>query len=74
MNWPFLNLVHFKEFFQKKSDNPKFVGAGTEYANRSDNFPRFHRLQILDGPTFLEKLLEMNQIKKRPVHQKQRVF
>ena len=43
MNWPFkfFNLVHFEEFFQKKSGHPKFVGNGTEYANRSDNFPRF---------------------------------
>ena len=47
MNWPFFNLVHFEEFFQKKSDHPKFVGDGTEYTNRSDNFPRFIYLDFL---------------------------
>ena len=47
MNWPFFNLVHFEEFFQKKSGHPKFVGDGTEYANRSDNFPRFIYLDSL---------------------------
>ena len=49
MNWPFFNLVHFEEFFQKKSGHPKFVGDGTEYANRSDNFefPRFLYLDSL---------------------------
>ena len=49
MNWPFFNLVHFEEFFQKKSTlgHPKFVGNGTEYANRSHNFPRFIYLDSL---------------------------
>ena len=47
MNWPFFNLVHFEEFFQKKSGHPKFLGDGTEYANRSDNFPRFIYLDSL---------------------------
>ena len=47
MKWPFLNLVHFEEFFQKKLDHPKFVGDGIKYANRSDNFPRFLYLDSL---------------------------
>ena len=57
MNWPFFNLVHIKEFFQKKSDHPKFVGDGTEYANRSDNFPRFLYLDSLLDTLRLTALL-----------------